>query len=143
MEAGTYSILLELPRETRIEFGAAGERVLDAGWYAYTGSAFGPGGLSRVERHRRVARGENDTRHWHVDYLLGAAPSRWDGVWTTTRDAECMVAGQLPGEAIQGIGATDCDCASHLQYTPDRASMVQALDRRYGPQSKVSHSEGR
>ncbi len=37
----------------------------------YTGSALGSGGFSRVERYRAVAAGENDARHWHVDYLLG------------------------------------------------------------------------
>ena len=143
MESGTYSILLELPQETRIEFGAAGERVLAPGWYAYTGSAFGPGGLSRVERHRRVARDENETRHWHVDYLLGAARSRWDGVWTTPRDAECEIARQLPGEPVTGIGATDCDCTSHLRYSPDRGPMAEALEEIFGSQSKTTHSEGR
>ena len=135
MEPGTYSILLELPREIRIEFGAAGERVLSAGWYTYTGSAFGPGGLSRVERHRRVARGENGTRHWHVDYLLGADSTRWDGVWTTTRDAECQIAAALPGDRVEGIGATDCGCQSHLRFTSEKVKTVAALEREYESQS--------
>lgn len=131
MATGTYSLLLQLRRDTRITFGAAGERALDAGWYVYTGSAFGPGGLSRVDRHRRVASGENETRHWHVDYLLCADSSHWAGAWTAPRDAECVIADRLPGDAVPGIGATDCGCPSHLTYSPERESLVEALDRIY------------
>jgi hypothetical protein len=39
---GTYTLLVRLAADARIEFGARGERALPAGWYAYVGSAFGP-----------------------------------------------------------------------------------------------------
>jgi len=142
METGSYTILLELDQPSQISFGAAGQRCLDEGWYAYTGSAFGPGGLSRVERHRRVYEGENSTRHWHIDYLLGDSTSSWDDVWMTTADVECQVVSRLPGDLITGIGATDCECASHLNYHSDRSPLVTALAEFYGRHSKVTHSEG-
>lgn len=132
MEAGTYTLLLELASETTIEFGAAGPRELRAGSYAYTGSAFGPGGLSRIARHRRVADGENTTRHWHVDYLLGAAKTRWVGHWAIVdRKLECTIADSLVGSQIEGIGATDCDCSSHLRFGPDRQPLVESIESAY------------
>ena len=115
MTGGTYTLLIELPEPAAITVGALGERRFPAGAYAYTGSALGSGGFSRVDRHRRVAAGEHDVRHWHVDYLLGHPASRIREVVTTDeRDVECPVAGRLPEGPITGFGASDCDCRSHL-----------------------------
>ncbi|MFW6018542.1 MAG: GIY-YIG nuclease family protein, partial [Halapricum sp.] len=115
--SGTYTLLIELPDAATITFGAAGERELAAGNYAYSGSAFGPGGFSRIDRHRRVASGENDARHWHVDYLLGHPGTRIvEVVRSAEADIECGVSQRLPGETVSGIGASDCDCDSHLVY---------------------------
>mgnify|MGYP006310666971 CR=1 FL=1 len=138
MEPGTYTLLVALDGADagerveghhRIEFGAAGPRDLEAGYYAYTGSAFGPGGLSRVDRHRRVAAGENGTRHWHVDYLLGHESSRIVGVWTSPhRDEECAIASKIDAAPVPGIGATDCTCESHLHFATDRSSLERSID---------------
>lgn len=68
---GTYTLVVRLEQPARIGFGAAGDRDLQPGWYAYVGSAFGPGGFARIDRHRRLASGVCQTRHWHIDYLLG------------------------------------------------------------------------
>ncbi|QSG13186.1 Uri superfamily endonuclease [Halapricum desulfuricans] len=115
--SGTYTLLIELPESATITFGAAGERELAAGIYAYTGSAFGPGGFSRIDRHRRVTSGENDARHWHIDYLLGHPGTRIvEVVRSAEADIECAVSRRLPGEPIEGVGASDCDCNSHLVY---------------------------
>ena len=128
MEPGTYTLLLELETGTTVTFGAAGPRDLEAGYYVYTGSAFGPGGLSRVDRHRRVARGTNPTRHWHVDYLLGEPSLAWLGAWVSpNRNAECEIARGLPGRSITGIGATDCDCESHLGTHSSRQELLTVL----------------
>ncbi|NEU57033.1 DUF123 domain-containing protein [Halorussus sp. MSC15.2] len=134
MTKGTYTLLVELAEPATVEFGAAGERDLSAGWYAYTGSAFGTGGFARVERHRELARGERDARHWHVDYLLGHPDSRVASVVKTAgEDAECEVSRAIethggPGvESVAGLGASDCDCDSHLQFGPDRESLELAV----------------
>jgi len=123
-------LLIELEAGATIEFGAAGERDLSAGWYAYTGSAFGTGGFSRVERHRELARGERDVRHWHVDYLLGHPASRLSEVVKSTgEDVECEVSRELESvaEPIAGLGASDCDCDSHLRSAPDREALARAV----------------
>lgn len=127
---GTYSLLVVLDRPAEVTVGALGPRSFDAGSYVYTGSAFGPGGFKRVCRHHELAAGERDARHWHLDYLLGAAPSRIDGVWCSTgADRECAIASALPGIAVDGFGASDCDCAAHLHEFATREAAVAALDR--------------
>jgi Uri superfamily endonuclease len=135
MEPGTYTLLVSLPEPATVEFGAAGAYDLDAGWYAYTGSAFGAGGLERVERHRELAAGERDARHWHVDYLLGHPAASVDAVHVTEReDAECETARLLAGEAqpVGGLGASDCDCGTHLAYAPDRDTLAGLLEDAHG-----------
>ena len=130
-EGGTYTLLIELGEPATITFGAAGDRALEAGWYAYTGSALGSGGFARVERHNRLAAGEHDARHWHVDYLLGHGAARLDDdVRTAGVDAECRTAAAIVEadgvEPIPGVGATDCDCGSHLAYAAT-ASLDEAV----------------
>jgi endonuclease-3 len=139
-EGGTYTLLLVRDEPGEIEVGALGACHVPAGAYAYVGSALGTGGFARVERHRRVALGEHDTRHWHVDYLTGDEHTRLASVITTADvDAECHVAAEIgrrlsavgseqdtdrqsvskPERApearpIVGFGASDCACETHL-----------------------------
>ncbi|MFD1571553.1 GIY-YIG nuclease family protein [Halorubrum laminariae] len=112
-----------------MEVGALGEFRLSAGAYAYTGSALGAGGFARVARHRRTACGKHDVRHWHVDYLLGRDDVRIARVVRSIGvDAECAIAKRLPAGPVDGFGASDCDCASHLAAfdgETDPASLVR------------------
>jgi endonuclease-3 len=124
---GTYTLIVHLPDETAIEVGALGSHRFPAGWYAYTGSALGASGFSRVERHHDLAAGDRDTRHWHVDYLLGHPRARLVDDVRTPADAECDVARQLPDGPVSGFGASDCDCPSHLAYAPDRDALTRAV----------------
>jgi len=129
-DGGTYTLLIELPAAASIEVGALGEIDFEAGWYAYTGSAFGPGGFSRVVRHREIASGERAIRHWHVDYLLGDTDAAIDDVWTSPGEGrECGIARELSGDPIEDFGASDCGCSAHLVAAPDRHDHVEALDR--------------
>jgi endonuclease-3 len=91
------------------------------GLYAYTGSAFGAGGVSRIDRHARVASGENEARHWHIDYLLGEEQSSIAAVYATPHDAECEVARGIGGEPVEGFGCSDCSCDTHLKRTTREA----------------------
>ncbi|GAB3416854.1 DUF123 domain-containing protein [Haloparvum alkalitolerans] len=116
-EGGTYTLLVTLPEATRIGVGALGDHAFPAGAYAYTGSALGSGGFARVDRHRRLARGESDARHWHVDYLIGHPEATLREVVTSPgADAECAVAERLNEGPVPGFGASDCDCPSHLAH---------------------------
>ena len=134
MQPGTYTLLVELAAPATVEFGARGEYDLDAGWYAYTGSAFGAGGLKRVERHQRLARGESDARHWHADYLLGHPKSHIEAVYITENEGiECETARAL-NEAetpVDGLDASDCKCATHLAYSQERTAVAGVAAARH------------
>jgi Uri superfamily endonuclease len=116
--AGAYVLMARVSRLQTCRIGRLGEFAIPAGFYAYVGSAHGPGGLAaRVGRHLRV-----DKRlHWHIDYLLPAIVI--EEVWgaVSARRLECEWAGQLlrsrqARSAIPRFGASDCGCPTHLIY---------------------------
>lgn len=126
--AGIYTLAIELPETRTIDVGALGTITFDRDWYAYTGSAHGPGGFARVDRHRDLARGEREGRHWHIDYLLADDASRLVGVGRTPEsDRECATAEAISGRPVPEFGASDCDCPSHLFATRDRESLVETI----------------
>ena len=87
-----------------------------AGWYAYVGSAFGPGGLrGRLKHHISPVQ----KTHWHIDYLRQVAPCR--AVWylvseTAYEHIWAAALGSMPGVSIPVLrfGASDCRCEAHL-----------------------------
>jgi Uri superfamily endonuclease len=121
-EPGTYALLLRAEEAQPLEVGALGTMTVRPGWYVYVGSAFGPGGLrARVQRH---ARGDG-ALHWHVDYLR--AVTTLEAVWSThdPERRECMWATVLRNEdgaraPMDGFGASDCDCPTHLVAFDER-----------------------
>jgi endonuclease-3 len=127
-DKGTYTLLIRVDGPTTVSVGALGELRFD-GLYAYTGSAFGSGGLSRIDRHARVASGENGARHWHVDHLLGCDVSALVGAFVTLEDAECDIARSIEGESVDGFGCSDCSCRAHLKRTT-RDAVESAYDGR-------------
>ncbi|MFB6080682.1 MAG: DUF123 domain-containing protein [Haloferacaceae archaeon] len=133
MTGGTYTLVVDLPAPATIEVGALGARAFPAGAYAYTGSALGSGGFARVDRHRRVATGDHDVRHWHVDYLTGHPDASLVAVHAEAgADRECEVARALPAGPVDGFGASDCDCRSHLAHADSTAAMLAAVEDAYG-----------
>ncbi len=114
---GTYALILENTKLRQIQVGKLGRFSFSPGWYVYTGSAFGPGGLaSRVGRHFK----QEKKCRWHIDYL--STRLTVDRVWYTTNPVklECQWAkhfsslgGTLPA---MGFGASDCRCTSHLFF---------------------------
>jgi endonuclease-3 len=126
MTGGTYTLLVTLDRDVALAVGALGTVELTAGTHAYTGSAFGPGGFARVDRHRELAAGDRAGTHWHVDYLLEHdAASVEDVVTTPERDVECAVAHRLPTGPSE-FGASDCDCDGHLAADVTRDGVDRA-----------------
>lgn len=131
-EWGTYTLVFALPGPTAIEVSALGSHELPAGGYAYTGSALGSGGFSRVDRHRRVAAGDHGVRHWHVDYLGGhPATTLETAVRAPGRDVECAVADALADGPVEGFGASDCGCRSHLARYDSAERALAATERVY------------
>ncbi len=115
---GTYALLLKLKPGKEIVVGRLGTFRFPEGYYAYVGSAFGPGGLAaRVARHCR----HHKKLFWHVDYLLAEAQVVDLYYSISEQPLECVWAGELrhmPGTRVvaPGFGASDCRCSSHLVF---------------------------
>lgn len=67
---GTYILIAVLLEMKRLKVGRLGTYDIVPGFYAYVGSAFGPGGLRARMQHHLESVAEP---HWHLDYLLGYA----------------------------------------------------------------------
>jgi Uri superfamily endonuclease len=113
-QRGVYVLVIEARGAAVV--GRLGRQRFD-GLYLYVGSALGPGGLKRIERHRAVAMGRNKTRRWHIDYLLALGSLRGVFVIETSQKLECTVAQRLSRIAqpvVKGFGSSDCQCCTHL-----------------------------
>jgi Uri superfamily endonuclease len=124
---GAYVLLIELRQGFEFTSGRFDGQRLSPGFYAYCGSAKGPGGLSaRVRRHMR----RDKKIHWHVDYLTAVEEIVQVGVQVD--GSECELVGRLlttPGThvPIQGFGSSDCAvCTAHLVQL-NRRSAFEAL----------------
>ena len=115
---GTYVLVLFLRKGVRLKVGKLGSFDFKRGYYAYVGSAFGPGGLaSRLKHHRSISA----RPHWHIDYLrrtatlmdiwVSSKPDRCEHAWAEKLAA--LEAGRCP---VKGFGSSDCGCYSHLVY---------------------------
>ena len=112
---GAYLLLIRLTVALRPEITRFPDAVLTPGWYAYAGSANGPGGLrARVNRHLRKGK----SRHWHIDHLTEAAKEIIVHYETGGQECALMRDFQRAHDCdtpIPGFGSSDCrNCASHL-----------------------------
>jgi sugar fermentation stimulation protein A len=111
-DAGSYLIVLRLPRRRTLSVGSLGNVTFRAGYYIYVGSAR-KDLARRIQRHHRLRK----NLFWHIDYLRSAA--EWVGALPirTADDIECALAGAMEKTAqwsVPNFGATDCSCSSHL-----------------------------
>jgi len=122
---GSYSLLIRLEEDCKKEVGALGKIRFSEGFYVYNGSAFGPGGLKRVERHRRKSEAESGC-HWHIDYLLTSTKTEVVEVFTKeASNHECSFSKEMMGKFgfIDDFGCSDCGCSSHLFYSEGRSDL--------------------
>ncbi|MCP4631048.1 MAG: GIY-YIG nuclease family protein [bacterium] len=121
---GTYTLILASSFEKPINIGKLGTLLLKPGFYAYIGSAFGPGGLkARIRHHRKFS----NRPHWHLDYL--GSTLRLCEVWythdQTRREHQwAEVHAQTRGVILPqpGFGSSDCHCRSHLFFYKSKPS---------------------
>ncbi|MDD1639252.1 MAG: DUF123 domain-containing protein [Methanomicrobiales archaeon] len=121
MEPGIYCLLLENgPADVAV--GSLGSLRFRRGWHLYVGSALGPGGLARVERHHRLYRDRDRLPRWHIDHLLLSSEFRLRAVVSaeTGEDLECRLAETVGPPFVPGFGCSDCTCPSHLFYRQAR-----------------------
>ncbi len=135
---GAYVLLIRLDAPVELRVGRLGTFAFAAGWYAYVGSALGPGGLqARLRRHLRAEK----RVHWHVDYLL--TRGKVECIWQVATDErlECAWARALQGIGGQvfppRFGASDCRCPGHLIYFTCRPA-YEAIERALCPGREVA-----
>lgn len=111
---GTYVIVLHLNTVQSFQIGKLGYLKFQKGYYAYVGSAFGPGGLkSRIKHHITP----KTSYHWHIDYLNAAVKEVWVSDHGARFEHEWgKMLGKNASEKILGFGCSDCTCDSHLFY---------------------------
>jgi len=113
---GTYILWLHLHAPAHLTIGKRGHFDFAAGWYAYVGSAQGPGGLrARLKHHLSPVQ----KPHWHIDYLRAAAAVHhvWYLAATTNHEhnwAATLHAHPTMSVPVPRFGASDCRCPSHL-----------------------------
>ena len=130
---GTYTLVMFAARGHLIQVGRLGRLPLERGYYAYVGSAFGPGGIkARVRHHLRTAA----SPHWHIDYLRPFVDMR--AVWYSTDTCPrehcwASIFQGMPdiGTPRPGFGASDCGCASHLFFSGRSPSVGRFRTRLY------------
>jgi Uri superfamily endonuclease len=108
-----------------ISVGRRDALAFPAGEYAYVGSALG-GLEARLRRHWR-----NKKRlHWHIDYLLREASIEKVILAQTCERIECHLARFFSERFsfIPRFGASDCQCCSHLFWSPDQEDLVRATE---------------
>ncbi|WP_022669250.1 GIY-YIG nuclease family protein [Desulfospira joergensenii] len=121
---GTYIIVLHFDRARTIDVGKLGPVQFRKGYYAYVGSAFGPGGMKSRIRHHILPK---KRCHWHLDYLDTAAKEIWVSEPGARLEHEWALSlGRTSSGRIPGFGSSDCACDSHLLYFKNPKEMDKA-----------------
>ena len=113
--SGAYLLILRFDQPLAPSIPTLSADILPPGWYAYAGSARGPGGMrARISRHLKT----DKPVHWHIDRLTPAADPLLALAYPQAN--ECgLIAGLLACGAfavpLPRFGASDCrQCPSHL-----------------------------
>jgi Uri superfamily endonuclease len=114
---GVYCLCIENHQSQAIKIGALGNIEFNKGYYVYVGSALNS--LNpRLERHLKISKGEHNTIHWHIDYLLREETVELNSIYSieTEDHLECIIAEKISqhGETVPKFGCSDCMCVSHL-----------------------------
>lgn len=126
---GTYVVVLKSEQVKTVQIGRLAQLVVRRGYYVYVGSALGPGGVNaRLRHHYKVS----EKPHWHLDYLraetefyaayAGFSPERKECEW-----AAMLALGEGVTEPMDGFGASDCSCRTHLFFFSSEARLRRAL----------------
>jgi Uri superfamily endonuclease len=128
-EKGTYVLIAQVSLVKNLKIGSLGKFEIVPGFYAYVGSAFGPGGLRARLGHHLESTAEP---HWHIDYLLRVATPIEIWFSTAQRKLERQWAELLesaPGfcVAIPRFGSSDYrrSRVSHLFFSKRRPSFAR------------------
>lgn len=119
-----YIIQMEISKDTERTIGKLGNFVFPKGTYLYIGSAK-RNIQARITRHLT----KDKKMRWHLDYLRPLA--QVSAVMTfPLKMGECalkrFIEASCSGKVIvEGFGASDCRCNSHLLKLPSSMSMKE------------------
>ncbi|MDL2246246.1 GIY-YIG nuclease family protein [Methanobrevibacter sp. OttesenSCG-928-K11] len=127
---GSYCLIIELKKDSKIKIGKLGYINFRKGFYVYIGSAMSSL-ESRIKRHLS----SNKKKHWYIDYLLLNTNSQIKEVLFNISDSkiECDLA-KLIGEKeeeIMNFGSSDCKCNSHLIYFKTYEKSINSVVNSY------------
>ena len=128
---GTYTLVLKNDKEFNKKIGSKEDIIFPEGYYTYTGSVPNDN-FSRIERHKNVCTGKNETEHWHIDYILHSSTITIKKVFKTRKDQECKVNNYINEDEFHDIGASDCtNCTSHVKYSENVNELIDNLENIY------------
>jgi Uri superfamily endonuclease len=117
---GTYVLILKLRQKLRLLIGRLGEHEFQTGYYAYVGSAQGPGGLAgRLKSHLTLL--PTKPPHWHIDHLNQQADITQIWWLEGTSNHECIwsqILASIGTRSVPNFGSSDCGCPGHLIWFP-------------------------
>lgn len=133
---GIYTLIINLPKSTRIKIGKMGSFFFKEGTYLYIGSALGQGSSSlegRIRRHIKIEK----KAFWHIDYFLKSNLVRITHVMlaTSTTDLECKIAKRIEKNLyvsipVEKFGSSDCSCLAHFFKIKDgNVNLLDNLER--------------
>ena len=113
---GSYALIAELNKGSKIKVGKLGLINFNKGYYIYVGSALN-GLEARINRHLR----KNKKIYWHIDYLLKKAKVKEVFYKKGLKKEECVLAKEMGKHfmSVKDFGCSDCKCRSHLFYDKD------------------------
>ncbi|MDZ7838657.1 MAG: GIY-YIG nuclease family protein [Actinomycetota bacterium] len=124
---GNYCLIISLEASVRKKVGRLGWLSFCQGYYIYIGSA-------KSNMDKRLARHSRKEKklYWHIDYLLDSPHSALKAIYSKNweKGGECKTARRLRDklQEIDGFGASDCSCNSHLYYfKPGQKAMVKIM----------------
>ena len=126
-EPGTYALILLSSSNEIISVGKLVNLKLQGGYYVYVGSALGAGGLkARIKYHTRLS----TKPHWHIDYLKPFVEIKriWYSYDTHRNEhnwASVLIEFPESTVSLDGFGASDCKCKSHLFYFIKKPSLMR------------------
>jgi Uri superfamily endonuclease len=133
----TYALLIQVTKPFTTKVGALGEIQFEQGRYIYIGSARSDN-FKRLERHARTAIGENNTLHWHIDYLLTHENTRISGAYTTTTAEECEISQAIKLDGKSTFGSSDCiKCETHLRFSKGLINAVEETQKAFKKKSET------
>jgi len=124
---GVYVLVIRVKSSAEVIVGSLGRINLRRGYYAYVGSAMGPGGLfSRIKRHLSSVKRVK----WHIDYVLKK------GLVVCVVYAECFIKKECELASLiaeeysivaRKLGSTDCRCKSHFFFLGEDFESVKVF----------------